>query len=89
MKRGQPLGLEELMIVNPGSPSAETFFLGTEGRLYQAQGLSQAEELQGMGQFFLGDDGILYQVQGLGSAEDIDPGRFFLGEDGTLYELLR
>jgi hypothetical protein len=89
MKRGQPLGLDELMIVNPGSPGAAGFFLGADGLLYQVQGLGHGAALQGVGQFWLGDDGILYQVQGLGAPAEVEPGRFFLGEDGTLYELIR
>ncbi|MFH0343579.1 MAG: hypothetical protein ACHBNF_15970 [Chromatiales bacterium] len=103
MKKGQPLGLDELMIVNPGPPGTETLFLGEDGSLYQAQGLGEKAEPQGTGQFLLGEDGTLYQVQGLGSngaaeeatvgtlgeAQRRELGRFFLGEDGTLYERVR
>jgi len=103
MKRGQPLGLDELMIVNPGPPGAATFLLlGDDGALYQVAGLGQGEVLQG--RFFLSDNGALYQVQGFGlngaleldhvSAAELDQyeqrgfGRFFLGEDGALYEIV-
>jgi hypothetical protein len=89
MKRGQRLGLDELMIVNPGPPGSGAFLLGEDGTLHQVQGLGQEEELRGPGNFFLGDDGILYQVQGLEEDEGRDLGRFFLGEDATLYEVVR
>ncbi|MCX7595733.1 MAG: hypothetical protein N2235_18625 [Fischerella sp.] len=86
MTWGQPLGLDELMIVNPGLPGSGAFFLGEDGTLYQVQGLGEAEELQG-GEFFLGEDGTLYQVQGLGESEELQGGEFFLGEDGRLYQV--
>jgi hypothetical protein len=103
MKKGQQLGLDELMIVNPGPPGTDALFLGDDGTLYQIQGLGEEAEPQGTGEFFLGEDGTLYQVQGLGSngsaeeatvgsldeAEGGKLGRYFLGEDGTLYELVR
>ncbi len=103
MKKSQPRGLDELMIVNPGSPGTEAHFLGEDRILYQVQGLGEDAELQGTGEFFLGEDGTLYQVQGvrsngtaketavegLGKAEGSELGRFFLGEDGTLYERVR
>jgi hypothetical protein len=69
MAWGQPLGLDELMIINPGASDAEAYFLGDDGTLYQVQGLGSAEDLQGSEQYFLGDDGTLYQVQGLGLEE--------------------
>ena len=101
MKSGRQLGLDELMIVNPGPLAAEAIFLGEDGTLYQVQGLGEEAELQGTGELFLGEDGTLYQVQGLssnGSAarnpveglEEVtsqELGRYFLGEDGTLYEV--
>lgn len=62
-EKGQALGLDELMIVNPGPPAeGDTIFLGEDGTLYQVQGLGDTEELQGVGQFFLGEDGTLYEV---------------------------
>ena len=87
MRRSQPLGLDELMIVNPGPSDSGGFFLGEDGTLYQVQGLGQGEELRGPGQFFLGEDGTLYQVQGLGLnglAERIDCSGEGLGEDDVL-----
>jgi hypothetical protein len=105
MKKGQQLGLDELMIVNPSSSGTEAAFLGEDCTLYHVQGLSEEEALQGPGQFFLGEDGTLYQVQGFndccstGVAEGLgkglegakghDLGRYFLGADGALYEVDR
>ncbi len=89
IKKGQPLGLDELMIVNPGPPGTDALFLGEDGTLYQIQGLGEEAEPQGTGEFLLGEDGTLFQVQGLGEAEGRESGRFFLGEEGTLYELVR
>lgn len=101
MRRGQPLGLDELMIVNPGPPDSGDLFLGDDGTLYQVQRLGQEEAPQGLGQFFLGEDGAVYQVQGFGLSglaehaqgldedEGTELGRFFLGEDGTLYKVVR
>jgi hypothetical protein len=92
MAWGQPLGLDELMIVNPSPSDAEAYFLGEDGTLYQVQGLPQTEDLQtenlqSSGQFFLGEDGTLYQVQGLLQTADLQgSSQFFLGEDGTLYQ---
>jgi hypothetical protein len=104
MRRSQPLGLDELMIVNPGPPAAGGFFLASDGRLYRAQGLQRRGELGGVGQFFLAQDGTLYQVQrqgvsslaqhakrsgkGLGEGRCCQRGRLFLGEDGRLYEVI-
>jgi hypothetical protein len=84
MRRGQPLGLDELMIVNPGPT-------GADGRLYQLHGPGYAEAMRGLGHFFLGEDGTQYQVQGFGLSgwAESGSGRFFLGEDGTLYEVIR
>jgi len=100
MERGQPLGLDELMIVNPSSQNSGMVFLGDDSRLYQVQGSHQ-----GLGQFFLGDNGALYKVEGisqeptnsrakspaedLAKAEERELGRFFLGDDGTLYEVVK
>lgn len=99
MKSGRQLGLDELLIVNPGQPGGEALFLGEDGTLYQVQGLGGEDELQGLGQFFLGEDGALYQMQGFdagspvaageGSGEGLggELGHYFLGADGTLYEV--
>ena len=80
MKKGQPLGLDELMIVNPDSAQSGAVFLGEDGILYQVQGLGQADTSGGVGPFFLGEDGTLYQAQGLVSgnlAGFAGLGRFF------------
>ncbi|MGH9959772.1 MAG: hypothetical protein ACREBC_22055 [Pyrinomonadaceae bacterium] len=103
MRKGQQLGLDELMIVNPSSSGTEGLFLGEDGTLYQVQGLGEETEPQGTGEFFMGEEGALYQVQrlgsngsveqtaveGLGEAEGGELGRYFLEEDGKLYELVR
>lgn len=61
MTWGQPLGLDELMIINPGVPKTlDSVFLGDDGVLYQLQPPAS----QGVGDLFLGDDGMLYQLQG-------------------------
>jgi hypothetical protein len=104
MKKSHQLGLDELMIVNPGQPGGEAFFLGEDGTLYQVHGLGEGDEPQRLGQFFLGEDGGLYQVQGFGAAsaaergegsgqgfgkdDSSEPGRYFLGDDGTLYKVV-
>ena len=63
------LGLDELMIVNPGRAAADTtWFLGDDGGLYRLErpGDTTIRD-DGMGtpdavpQFFLGDDGTLYE----------------------------
>ena len=105
MKKDQQLGLDELMIVNPGSSGAEAMFLSEDGTLYQVQGLGEETAPQGMGQFFLGEDGTLYQMQGFDTGSSAKPaggsednlgkengrvlGRYFLGADGALYEVVR
>ena len=88
MTWGQPLGLDELMIVNPSPSNTDIYFLGEDGTLYQVQGLGQTEALQGESQYFLGEDGGLYQVQRLGRTNhQYESGQYFLGEDGTLYQI--
>jgi len=101
-KKGQQLGLDELMIVNPGPMAGgEAVFLGEDGTLYQVQGFGVDPEPQGTGELFLGEDGTLYQLQGLGldespqtiavegpgEATSQELGCYFLGEDGMLYEV--
>ena len=70
------LGLDELIIVNPGTPPAATsWFLGADGGVYRVDrptpshrgdlsldepALGQAEPVP---RFFLGDDGILYETR--------------------------
>jgi hypothetical protein len=98
-KKGQQLGLDELMIVNPGPiAGGGAVFLGEDGTLYQVKGIGVEAD---PGELFLGDDGMLYQVQGgeaegpvegttiqgLRDAKGQEFGRYFLGEDGMLYEI--
>jgi hypothetical protein len=64
------LGLDELMIVNPGLPpsSTTTWFLGEDGGLYQISPLGEDANRE----------------TALGDSEPLPS--FFLGDDGTLYE---
>ena len=61
-------GLDELMIVNPGSPNdgptlqLGQVFIGDDGRLYQLQGLQGDDFFGELSEFYLGEDGTLYQV---------------------------
>ena len=88
MTTSQKLGLDELMIVNPGPEGTDGFFLGEDGTLYQVQGLNQEEALSESGNFFLGEDGTLYQVEGLAQEEGQEGlGEYFLSDDGVLYRL--
>jgi hypothetical protein len=95
MKKHQTLGLDELMIVNPGLPGqaelSGTVFLGEDGALYQVLGLEDDGDTAGLSEFYLGDDGRLYQLQGLSAllakSDETRPPRAFLGADGTQYEI--
>jgi hypothetical protein len=103
MARRKALGLDELMIVNPGPPDAGAFFFGEDRGVYQVRGLDLDECMRAARAFFLGEDGVLYQgrvsdrVTGrgetsrprLGETQKRERGPFFLGEDGTLYELVK
>lgn len=64
------LGLDELMIVNPGDapPRANSWFLGEDGGLYRLDHSNHGPRSD----------------PALGAAEPVP--RFFLGDDGTLYE---
>jgi hypothetical protein len=63
------LGLDELMIVNPGdAPARTSWFLGDDGGLYRlehpdrgAQGDASLGEAEPVPRFFLSDDGMLYE----------------------------
>lgn len=67
------LGLDELMIVNPGpAPPPASWFLGDDGGLYRIDHAGAARPGARRGEAALGD------------AEHVP--RFFLGDDGTLYE---
>jgi len=101
MTRSRPLGLDELMIVNPGCTCPKAVLLGEDGTLYQVQGLGQEVAYRAPSPFVRGADGRLYKVQGTGLGgpgeygEGLDEershllGRLFLGDDGLLYEVLR
>ena len=72
------LGLDELMIVNPGTPPRGASRPRCRGADYRSH------------RYFLGEDGTLYALQrdattGLGSTDDGAAG-FFLGDDGMLYQ---
>lgn len=64
----QSTHLNELMIVNPGSPGNEEilgsdrFFLGEDGNLYQVLGQRDKDLYPGSDVFFLGEDGVLYEM---------------------------
>lgn len=55
MKGNRTLGLDELMIINPGPVDSGSLFLGADGSLYQAQSVGE-EGLGDLGEFFLGED---------------------------------
>ena len=68
------LGLDELLIVNPGPVApAESWFLGADGGIYRLS--RPADAAQG--------DRLPNQTA-LGEDEPVP--RFFLGDDGTVYE---
>jgi hypothetical protein len=70
------LGLDELIIVNPGSPAMETetsWFLGADGGVYRLGPAAAARS---------GDRSL--DETALGRADPVP--RFFLGDDGILYE---
>ena len=63
------LGLDELMIVNPGpAPTDTAWFLGDDGGLYRIDSPGESTTRDAalgdhdtLPQFFLGDDGTLYE----------------------------
>jgi hypothetical protein len=68
------LGLDELIIVNPGSPPATaSWFLGDDGGVYRLDRSTPSRR---------GDRSL--DETTLGQAEPVP--RFFLGDDGILYE---
>jgi hypothetical protein len=105
MAKRKPLGMDELMIVNPSPSGSGAYFLGEDGTLYHIQGLDLDEGEAPARSFFLGEDGVLYQghgripdraagmgevsIQSLGQTQERERGPFFLGEDGTLYEVVK
>jgi hypothetical protein len=61
------LGLDELIIVNPGSaPSATSWFLGADGAVYRLDPQRNEPALgdtEPVPRYFLGDDGTLYETR--------------------------
>jgi hypothetical protein len=61
------LGLDELIIVNPGEPPASSWFLGDDGGIYRVDAGTNSSE-PGLGavepvpRYFLGEDGTLYET---------------------------
>ena len=95
MREERTLGLDELMIVNPGVSREEEgfqpgqFFLGEDGTLYQLKRECDVDPWRGLAGYFLGDDGSLYQVQELKHLpRSVGSGDYFLGQDGTLYQMV-
>lgn len=92
MRTGQPLGLDELMIVNPGLPDVEAVFLSDDGQLYQVVGLGGLSPA--LGRYILAEDGILYPLRGFdlaelaGGFEEGGLGHYLIGSDGALYEIV-
>jgi hypothetical protein len=56
------LGLDELMIVNPGVHGIHALFLDGDGALYAVEAPRDAGRREEGARFFLGDDGTLYQA---------------------------
>jgi hypothetical protein len=87
MSTNQKLGLDELMIVNPGPEDTEGLLLGDDGNFYQVQRLSQEEAEPGPGQFLQGDDGTFFLIEGSEEAGWDGLSEYFLGDDGVLYQI--
>ena len=97
---GQPLGLDELMIVNPSPAGEDTLYLGEDGALYQYQSSGETETVRKLGQCIHGNERMPFLSKCVTTpvAESHEfaskypvgnLGRFFLGDDGTLYERVR
>jgi hypothetical protein len=69
----RPLGLDEIMIVNPGA---------TPVRLRPIAPLNSAYQPEQRPALFVGDNGVIYALQR--PAEPVRPGDLILGADGTL-----
>ena len=65
MSRSRRLGLDELMIVNPGLRNGAAYLLGDDNTLYRIEGLAENDPPH---RFFLGGDGTLYEIMGLGGS---------------------
>ena len=57
------MGLDELMIVNPGRHGGTAYLLGGDNRLYRIERSTKSDPPS---RFFLGDDGTLYEVMSPG-----------------------
>ena len=64
------LGLDELIIVNPGAvPSATSWFLGADGGVYRLDSPADPQRNEAalgdaeVPRYFLGDDGTLYETR--------------------------
>lgn len=71
MNGDRRLGLDELMIINPGE-GRDAVFLGEDGVLYRIRRLPEASpardsHTESAPQVLLGDDGIVYRVRSPGS----------------------
>ena len=60
-ERRKPLGLDELMIVNPSPAGGCGIVLGDDGTVYKVDGL-KADRETGLARYFLGNDGTLYKT---------------------------
>ena len=61
MSKSRRLGLDELMIVNPGRRDGAAYLLGDDNTLYRVEGLAENDPPS---RFLLGNDGTLYEVVG-------------------------
>ena len=57
----KPLGLDELMIVNPTPAVGCGIVLGDDGMLYKVDE-PKADRQSGLARYFLGSDGTLYRT---------------------------
>ena len=80
---GRGLGLDELMIVNPGSKdetrASERFFLGDDGTLYHADELAPR---------WIAEARTRAQATIRAHVRTRELHGYFLGADGTLYEVV-
>lgn len=72
----QPLGLDEIIIVNPGAAPV---------RLNPIASLRAPYHLGERRQLFLGGDGVIYALHD--AEEPIRPGDLLLGEDGAFHRI--
>ncbi len=96
MTKRRPLGLDELMIVNPvhGEPRASLMLLGDESSLYELKSVGGGWGTQ-TGRLYLSEDGALYEVgdharnrKSSGVSQSQFPSKFSLGGDRMPYEVI-